>query len=195
MAHFLVLVLVVATQLIGGFSTQLPPPIYGNFISILTIDGGGMKGILPSVVLDHLHKVLKLKTLPYFNAKLSDICIATSAEPATLPPYYFENDGTEAALSEVIRYNKYTKIVALSLGTGVTKVEEKYDVEMAAKWDKIRWIQPGLELLPRASMDMTEHYLATLAILRPPTKQIATFEFRYTVWWPTRPNTRDRYLD
>ncbi|RDX60531.1 Patatin-like protein 1, partial [Mucuna pruriens] len=119
----------------------------------------------------------KLKTFPYLNAKMSDICIATSAAPTALPPYYFQNDGvdfnmvdgavaasnpTQAAINEVIQHNKDTKILVLSLGTGVTKVEEKYDVEMAATWTKMKWLSVGPELLPRASTDMIEYYLATV---------------------------------
>lgn len=38
---------------------------------------------------------MQVKTVPSFDAKLSDICIGTSAAPTYLPPYYFENDGTE----------------------------------------------------------------------------------------------------
>ncbi|KAL2320223.1 hypothetical protein Fmac_029192 [Flemingia macrophylla] len=290
MAHFLVVTLVVASQLIAGISAQLPPQVYGDFISILSIDGGAIKGIIPSVVLDHLDKALKakdknaslaqyfdviagtstgglitamltapnpndpnrpaftpeeivqfykengphifnssrpgngpefdgeflrnitrellketrlnetltnvvipamdiktqkpvifssykVKTLTYLNAKLSDICIATSAAPTILPPYYFENedvefnvvDGglaagnpTQAALSEVMRQNKDTKIVVLSLGTGITKVEEKYNVEMASKWINLQWIKPVFELTLRASANMNENYLATV---------------------------------
>ncbi|KAL9303584.1 hypothetical protein ACSQ67_020847 [Phaseolus vulgaris] len=63
MAHLvLFFVLVFGGQVIGGFSTQkLPPPDYGNMITILTIDSGGIKGIIPAKVLDHLDKALKAK--------------------------------------------------------------------------------------------------------------------------------------
>lgn len=61
MAHFLLFVFVFATQLFAGFSTQkLSPPVYGKKISILSIDGGGIKGIIPATVLDHLDKALKV---------------------------------------------------------------------------------------------------------------------------------------
>jgi len=62
MAHLvLFLVLVFGGQLIGGFSTQkLPPSDYGNMITILSIDGGGIRGIIPATVLDHLDKALKV---------------------------------------------------------------------------------------------------------------------------------------
>jgi len=38
---------------------------------------------------------MQLEEVPNQDAKLSDICIGTSAAPTYLPPYYFENDGAE----------------------------------------------------------------------------------------------------
>jgi hypothetical protein len=46
MAAFLLFVFIFASQVIGGFNTKLPPPSYGNTITILSIDGGGIKGII-----------------------------------------------------------------------------------------------------------------------------------------------------
>lgn len=60
MGAFLLFVLVFASQVIGGFNTKLPPPAYGNSITILSIDGGGIKGIIPSVVLQRLEHILKI---------------------------------------------------------------------------------------------------------------------------------------
>ncbi|KAK7277170.1 hypothetical protein RIF29_18321 [Crotalaria pallida] len=60
MAAFLLSLFVIASQLIAGtFSTPLPPPFYGKTITILSIDGGGIRGIIPGVILDHLEKALK----------------------------------------------------------------------------------------------------------------------------------------
>jgi len=39
--------------------------------------------------------MMQLKTETYLNAKLSDICLATSAAPTFLPPHQFVNDGVE----------------------------------------------------------------------------------------------------
>ncbi|WVZ16610.1 hypothetical protein V8G54_009592 [Vigna mungo] len=62
MAHLVFFVLLFVGQLIGGFSTQrLPPSNNGNTITVLSIDGGGIKGILPATVLDYLDKALKAK--------------------------------------------------------------------------------------------------------------------------------------
>lgn len=38
---------------------------------------------------------MKLNEVSSLDAKLSDICIGTSAAPTYLPPYHFENDGAE----------------------------------------------------------------------------------------------------
>jgi len=39
--------------------------------------------------------MMQLKTEAYLNAKLSDICVATSAAPTLLPSHQFENDGVQ----------------------------------------------------------------------------------------------------
>lgn len=71
MAAFLLLVFVFASQVIGGLNTKLPPPAYGNTISILSIDGGGFQGIIPAVVLHHLEKALQIVSKDE-NAALAD---------------------------------------------------------------------------------------------------------------------------
>ncbi|XP_027906058.1 patatin-2-Kuras 1-like [Vigna unguiculata] len=62
MAHFVFFVLLFAGQVLGGFSTQkLPQSDSGNTLTILSIDGGGIKGIIPATVLDYLDKALKAR--------------------------------------------------------------------------------------------------------------------------------------
>ncbi|RDY03631.1 Patatin-like protein 1, partial [Mucuna pruriens] len=201
MAPFLLFALVFASNVMSGFNTPLPPAVYGDQVSILSIDGGGIRGIIPATVLDYLDKALKakdpttslahyfdvisgtstgglmtamlaapnssdtnrplftpsevvqfykqygpdifnstkpnqcpkydgkflqnitseilketrlsqtltnvvipsfderklmpIKTYPYLNAKLSDICLGTSAAPTYLPPHQFSNDDVE----------------------------------------------------------------------------------------------------
>jgi hypothetical protein len=63
MAAFLLFVFIFASQVIGGFNTKLPPPSYGNTITILSIDGGGIKGIIPAIVLGHLEEALQVIAL------------------------------------------------------------------------------------------------------------------------------------
>ncbi|XP_047158188.1 patatin-17-like [Vigna umbellata] len=62
MAHLVFFVLLFAGQLIGGFSIQkLTPSDSGNVLTVLSIDGGGIRGIIPATVLDYLDKALKAK--------------------------------------------------------------------------------------------------------------------------------------
>ncbi|XP_027906805.1 patatin-17-like [Vigna unguiculata] len=299
MAHFVFFVLLFAGQVIGGFSTQkLPPSDNGNTLTILSIDGGGIRGIIPATVLDYLDQALKardpnadlahffdviggsgtgalitamlatpsphdptraaftpaqivefykqngphvfnssrpgngpqfdgkflhditrellkdtrlsqtltnvviptfdiktqkpvifsnykLEKYPYFNALMSDISISASAAPTLLPPYYFENDGvdfnlisgadlsmisndlvngnpTRATVSEVLRHNKYSKIVVLSLGTGTPETQQIFNVEMAATWNSQTWLIPLIIFLDRATTSMNEYYHGSL---------------------------------
>lgn len=45
-------------------------PIYGDYITILSIDGGGIRGIIPAVILAYLESQLQVTIqntlLPYF---------------------------------------------------------------------------------------------------------------------------------
>ncbi|KAI7748484.1 hypothetical protein M8C21_009307, partial [Ambrosia artemisiifolia] len=50
--------------------SPLQPPTYGNLITILSIDGGGVRGIIPSVMLDFLERELQL--LDGEDARLAD---------------------------------------------------------------------------------------------------------------------------
>ncbi|KAK8464666.1 hypothetical protein PHAVU_010G047000 [Phaseolus vulgaris] len=308
MAAFLLLFLVFSSQLIGGMNAQLPSSAYENIITILSIDGGGIRGLVPAVVLQHLEKSLQawdksatlakyfdviagtstgglmtamlttphpddptrplstatelidfyktygpsifnetrgwnnafpgpkydgkflhyiardllrntrvsqtltnvviptfdvkklhpvifsnfqLKEVPSFDAKLSDVCIGTSAAPTYLPPYYFQNDGTEfnlidggvaatnpamAAVTEVIKQqkeknpemtpknsNENTKILLLSIGCGTVKTVG-YDAEVAEQFSAAVWATSGLATgaYDYASKDMTEFYISTV---------------------------------
>ncbi|XP_071742667.1 patatin-like protein 2 [Rutidosis leptorrhynchoides] len=50
--------------------SPLQPPTYGNLITILSIDGGGVRGIIPSVILDFLES--ELQKLDGEDARLAD---------------------------------------------------------------------------------------------------------------------------
>ncbi|CAJ1948033.1 unnamed protein product [Sphenostylis stenocarpa] len=79
MAHLLLVVLLFSAQLISGFSIQkLPPSDYGNVITILSIDGGGIKGIIPATVLNYLDKALKAKDPDADLAHYFDVIGGTS---------------------------------------------------------------------------------------------------------------------
>ncbi|KAI3684755.1 hypothetical protein L6452_33981 [Arctium lappa] len=50
--------------------SPLQPPTYGNLITVLSIDGGGVRGIIPSVILEFLES--ELQKLDGENARLAD---------------------------------------------------------------------------------------------------------------------------
>ncbi|CAK9166478.1 unnamed protein product [Ilex paraguariensis] len=51
-------------------STNMRPPTYGDLITILSIDGGGVKGIIPGVILEYLES--QLQELDGPDARLAD---------------------------------------------------------------------------------------------------------------------------
>ncbi|XP_028240801.1 patatin-like protein 1 [Glycine soja] len=128
----------------------------------------------------------KLKTETYLNAKLSDICIGTSAAPTYLPPHQFQNDGVQfdlvdgamsannpalVAVSEVIQHNEHKEILLLSLGTGTIKAEEKlsgfFDDLLDDLYDDLcglKWLASSRNVFYEAlySTNMIHYYLATV---------------------------------
>ncbi|KAL8546268.1 hypothetical protein ACS0TY_006116 [Phlomoides rotata] len=160
--------------------------------------------VIPAFDIKRLQPVIftttdaKLKA--YKNAKLSDICIGTSAAPTFLPAHYFEtqdekgnittydlidggvaaNNPTGIAISHITsgilagdsEYVKMdpldsSKILVLSLGTGIPKEAEKYNAEEAAKWGLLGWVYkrgntPLLDVFGDASSDMVDIHVSTL---------------------------------
>ncbi|CAI8606711.1 unnamed protein product [Vicia faba] len=134
--------------------------------------------VIPTFDIKKFHPVtfssFKLKAVSSLDAKLSDICIGTSAAPTYLPPYYFENDGAEfnlvdggvaasnpamAAVSEVMK-QKRAKILLLSIGCG-TKELTGFDADVATHFSAAFWATSGLAVgaYDISSKDITEYYL------------------------------------
>ncbi|PIA35600.1 hypothetical protein AQUCO_03500155v1 [Aquilegia coerulea] len=115
------------------------------------------------------------------NPLLSDICISTSAAPTYLPAHYFEtkdesngvaaNNPTLMAMSHISREIKkenpdsysvdYSKLVVISLGTGISKHEEKFSASAAAKWGLLGWLYnngstPLIDRFTQASSDLVD---------------------------------------
>ncbi|KAL2905066.1 Patatin-like protein 2, partial [Bienertia sinuspersici] len=125
-----------------------------------------------------------VKRNPSLNAKLSDICIGTSAAPTYLPAHFFKTEGSNgealAAINEVsneiysgspdffpIKPTDYHRYLVLSLGTGTQKFEEKYNAEVAAKWGVLGWLtsdgsSPLIDVFSQASGDMVDFHLQTV---------------------------------
>ncbi|KAG5543422.1 hypothetical protein RHGRI_016227 [Rhododendron griersonianum] len=158
-------------RVLGSTSSvvKIQPPTYANWVTVLSIDGGGIRGIIPATILAHLETQLQVKKSPELDAQLYDICISTSAAPTYLPPHQFNNPNGEGkiqefnlidggvaannpalvAISEVTKQIfgenpvDYRRFLVISLGTGSPKVEEKYSAKMAAKWGVLGWLLHG----------------------------------------------------
>ncbi|KAK9941139.1 hypothetical protein M0R45_017765 [Rubus argutus] len=74
-----------------------PPPRHGKLITILSIDGGGVKGIIPGTILEFLEK--QLQEMDGHDARLADyfdvISGTSTAAPTYLPPHKFETKTRE----------------------------------------------------------------------------------------------------
>lgn len=44
-----------------GVKEQLPAPIYRNLTTVLSIDGGGIRGIIPGIILGFLESELQVR--------------------------------------------------------------------------------------------------------------------------------------
>ncbi|CAL5195287.1 unnamed protein product [Lathyrus oleraceus] len=140
--------------------------------------------VIPTFDIKKFHPVTfssyKLNEVSSLDAKLSDICIGTSAAPTYLPPYHFENDGAEfnlvdggvaacnpamAAVSEVMKEKgwRHTKILLLSIGCG-SKELKGFDADVATHFSAAFWASSGLAVgaYDTAAKDMTEYYLANV---------------------------------
>ncbi|QCE04866.1 Acyl transferase/acyl hydrolase/lysophospholipase [Vigna unguiculata] len=140
--------------------------------------------VIPSFDEQKIYPVIfssfKLKTEAYLNAKLSDICVATSAAPTLLPSHQFENDGVQfdlvdgaiaannpamAAVSEVIQEHHAEKeILLLSLGTGIPKAKDKLGDDNDDDSCLLRWLGEHSDTISEviSKTDMTHSYLATI---------------------------------
>ncbi|XAR48324.1 hypothetical protein NMG60_11031099 [Bertholletia excelsa] len=78
MAAFLLFLFVLANHLTTGFSMQLPVAVDGNLVTVLSIDGGGIKGIIPAVILKYLETALQKKDPTARIADYFDVVAGTS---------------------------------------------------------------------------------------------------------------------
>lgn len=88
---------------------QIQPPTYGDLITILSIDGGGIRGIIPATILSFLESLLQVKyqvfrmiltspylqTVQFFNFKGSALKQDLDGEDARLADYFDVITGTD----------------------------------------------------------------------------------------------------
>ncbi|KAJ0785787.1 putative galactolipase [Helianthus annuus] len=127
--------------------------------------------VIPTFDIKYLQPVIfssyQLKKIPSLDAKISDICIGTSAAPTYLPPHSFQTKDSEGKLlrefnlidSAVVANNpeittgspdffpikplEYGRFLVLSLGTGSQKFQEKYDATKSSSWGILGWLAGG----------------------------------------------------
>ena len=69
--------------------------------------------------------------------------------------------------NSMIKPNDATRMLVLSLGTGLPKHEEKYNATQASKWGAFSWIYqngstPIIDFFSDASSDMVDYHVSTL---------------------------------
>lgn len=47
----------------GTTAVALQPPTYGNLITVLSIDGGGIRGVIPGTILNFLESELQVSIM------------------------------------------------------------------------------------------------------------------------------------
>ncbi|CAI9115771.1 OLC1v1016763C1 [Oldenlandia corymbosa var. corymbosa] len=157
-------------------SMTLQPPTFGKSITILSIDGGGIRGIIPGVILAFLES--ELQKLDGEDARLADyfdvisgtstgglITAMLTAPNENNRPLFSAKDALVAineVTKEVSRGNsdfssmnplEYNRFIVLSLGTGTDQGEAKYNADQAAKW---------VDIFMEASCDMIDFHLSTI---------------------------------
>ncbi|GFS33194.1 phospholipase A 2A [Actinidia rufa] len=156
--------------------------------------------VIPTFDIKHLQPTIfstfEVKKDHYLDARLSDICISTSAAPTYLPAYHFMNQDDEGnvrefnlidggvaannpalvAISQVTKQifdenpyffptkpMDYGRFLVISIGTGSSKVELKYNANMASKWGVLGWLLHGgstplVDVFTQASADMVDFH-------------------------------------
>ncbi|KAK6939565.1 Patatin-like phospholipase domain [Dillenia turbinata] len=166
-----------------------------NTLTNIVIPTFDIKSLQPTIFSSY-----EVKRSPILDARMSDICIGTSAAPTYFPAYYFKNrdydgntwefnliDGGMAAnnpalvaISEVtkqvfernpdffpIKPMDYGRFLVISIGTGSSKIEKKYDAKRASKWGVLGWLLAGgntplVDVFMQGSADMVDIHISVV---------------------------------
>eukprot|EP00253_Pinus_taeda_P021234 PITA_21234 len=140
------------------------PPTFGDKITILSIDGGGVRGIIPATILQFLEETLQELDGPDVRiADYFDVIAGTSTGGLTLLAI---NQVTKEALIEnpnflfpATKTQDTSKFLVLSLGTG--QKTASYTAAEAAKWGLLGWLYnngktPIIDMFSESSADMVD---------------------------------------
>ncbi|KAG8367066.1 hypothetical protein BUALT_Bualt16G0033900 [Buddleja alternifolia] len=165
-----------------------PDPKTGSMVTADSIDGGGIRGIIPAVFLAFLES--KLQELDGPNSRIADyfdvvagtstggllatMIIAPNKEnrpmfaAENIVEFYLEHYPIlfMVANSEYMEMDS-KKMLVLSLGTGIAKKAEKYNAVAAAGWGLLGWMYkkgntPLLDAYGDASSDVVDIHISTL---------------------------------
>lgn len=95
----------------GMSSIQLQPPTYGNCVTILSIDGGGIRGIIPGVILGFLESELQVCFLWMYELVLNFVNIISLIHSLSLI-YLFLLGGKQKLDGKDARLADYFDVVA-----------------------------------------------------------------------------------
>ncbi|KAM0035279.1 putative patatin-like phospholipase domain, Acyl transferase/acyl hydrolase/lysophospholipase [Helianthus debilis subsp. tardiflorus] len=134
--------------------------------------------VIPTFDIKHLQPVIfssyQLKNIPSLDAKISDICIGTSAAPTYLPSHSFQNEDSEGKLLREFNLidggvvaNNPTLAAISEVSTGSQKFQERYDATKSSSWGVLGWLAGGgstplVDVFTQASGDMVDYHISTV---------------------------------
>ncbi|KAK6939574.1 Patatin-like phospholipase domain, partial [Dillenia turbinata] len=165
-----------------------------NTLTNIVIPTVDIKSLQPTIFSSY-----EVKGSPTLDARLSDICIGTSAAPTYFPAYYFANqdyDGNTrefnlidggmvannpvlfsvhrielikafVAISEVKKQVPDGRLLVISIGTGSSKIDKKYDAKRASNWGVLGWLRAGgstplVDVFTRGRDNMVEFHISSV---------------------------------
>ncbi|XP_022641945.1 patatin-like protein 3, partial [Vigna radiata var. radiata] len=152
MSPLLLFGLVFLSHFNGGLNTPLPPPNFGDHVSILSIDGGGIRGIIPATVLIYLDNALKAKDPTTSLADYFDVISGTSTggimSVMLAAPNASDSNRPLFTPSQVVEfYKKY--------GPGIFKPRSILDPVQCPKYDGKFLRDTARQILKETRLDQT----------------------------------------